>query len=64
MERPPFVAVNTTSYGKIYVNVAQIRYLRSDEGDVKAVIVWPDGLTLVTEDPIEDLAGRINEELL
>jgi len=63
MERPPFVAVNTTGFGKIYVNVAQIRYLRS-EGDVKAVIVWPDGQTLGTEDPIEDLAGRINEELL
>jgi hypothetical protein len=64
MERPPFVAVSTAGFGKIYVNVAQIRYLRSDAGDVKAVIVWPDGQTLATDDPMEDLAGRINEQLL
>ena len=64
MERPPFVAVNTTGYGKIYLNVAQIRYLRTNQDDPKAVIVWPDGKTLETDDPIEDLAGRINEELL
>jgi hypothetical protein len=64
MERPPFVAVNTTGYGKIYVNVAQIRYLRLQEGDANAVIVWPDGQTLATDDPMEDLAGRINEQLL
>ena len=41
-----------------------IRYLRSNERNTSAVIVWPDGLTLVTDDPIEDLAGRINEQLL
>ena len=64
MERPPFVAVNSLDYGKIYVNVAQIRYLRTDASDVKAVIVWPDGQTLPTDDPMEDLAGRINEQLL
>jgi hypothetical protein len=64
MERPPFVAVNSLDYGKIYVNVAQIRYLRTDDGRAQAVIVWPDGLTLATDDPIEDLAGRINEQLL
>jgi hypothetical protein len=44
--------------------VAQIRYLRTDDGRTQAVIVWPDGLTLATDDPIEDLAGRINEQLL
>jgi hypothetical protein len=64
VERPPFVAVNTSGYGKIYVNVAQIRYLRSEGAGANAVIVWPDGLTLATDDPMEDLAGRINEELL
>jgi hypothetical protein len=44
--------------------VAQIRYLRTDASDVKAVIVWPDGQSLPTDDPMEDLAGRINEQLL